>query len=84
MWRSMGSTKASVLPEPVLAMPMQSRPLMMAGRACAWIGIGFVYFCLSSTARARLSRPHWVQLFTGFGLSLPLTCMITGAELGIA
>lgn len=35
MWRSMGSTKASVLPEPVLAMPMQSRPLMMAGRACA-------------------------------------------------
>lgn len=35
MWRSIGSTKASVLPLPVLATPMQSRPLMMIGSACA-------------------------------------------------
>ena len=35
MWRSIGSTKASVLPLPVLATPMQSRPLMMMGSACA-------------------------------------------------
>jgi hypothetical protein len=60
MCRSIGSTKASVLPEPcnrkgnqhsvvclccrggstVLAQPMQSRPLMMTGMACAWIGKG--------------------------------------------
>eukprot|EP00959_Pyramimonas_sp_CCMP1952_P365024 7643662-Pyramimonas_sp.AAC.2 len=26
-WRNNGNTKARVLPEPVLAMPMQSRPL---------------------------------------------------------
>mmetsp|Transcript_18821 Transcript_18821/g.48328 ORF Transcript_18821/g.48328 Transcript_18821/m.48328 type:complete len:237 (-) Transcript_18821:408-1118(-) len=35
MCLSMGSTKASVLPEPVLAMPIQSRPDMMTGSACA-------------------------------------------------
>ena len=35
MWRSMGSTKAKVLPEPVSAMPMQSRPDMMTGSVCA-------------------------------------------------
>lgn len=34
MCRNMGSTKARVLPLPVLAMPMQSRPLMMIGSAC--------------------------------------------------
>lgn len=38
--RSMGSTKASVLPLPVLAMPMQSRPLMItAGRGRDWPGL---------------------------------------------
>ena len=34
MWRSMGSTNAIVLPDPVFATPMQSRPLMMIGSAC--------------------------------------------------
>ena len=74
IWRSMGSTKASVLPEPVLAMPMQSRPLMMAGSACAWMGMGLMYFILRSTSSALVCSPHCVQVFTGFGLSLPLTC----------
>lgn len=35
MWRSIGSTKARVLPLPVFATPMQSRPLMMMGSAWA-------------------------------------------------
>jgi len=34
--RSRGRTKAIVLPEPVLAMPMQSRPDMMMGSAWGW------------------------------------------------
>lgn len=38
MCRNMGSTNASVLPLPVLAMPMQSRPLMMMGNACKAAG----------------------------------------------
>jgi hypothetical protein len=36
MWRKSGRRKASVLPEPVLAMPIMSRPDMMMGMACAW------------------------------------------------
>src|SRR5438132_138504 len=34
MWRNIGSRKAMVLPLPVLATPMTSRPAMMAGIAC--------------------------------------------------
>ncbi|TNN39442.1 hypothetical protein EYF80_050387 [Liparis tanakae] len=38
MCLNMGSRKAMVLPLPVLAMPMRSRPDMMAGMAWAWMG----------------------------------------------
>ena len=41
MCRNMGSRKAMVLPLPVLAMPMRSRPDMMAGMAWVWMGVGF-------------------------------------------
>lgn len=34
--RNIGSRKASVFPEPVLAMPMTSLPFMMAGMAWLW------------------------------------------------
>lgn len=40
MCRSKGSRKAIVLPEPVLATPITSRPDMMAGIAWAWIAVG--------------------------------------------
>lgn len=39
-WRKSGSRKASVFPEPVLAMPIMSRPDIIMGSACAWIGVG--------------------------------------------
>ena len=42
IWRNIGRRNASVFPEPVLAMPITSRPDIMAGMACAWIGVGFV------------------------------------------
>jgi hypothetical protein len=38
-WR-IGRAKASVFPEPVWAIPMQSRPARMAGIQPAWIGVG--------------------------------------------
>ena len=37
---SIGSTKAAVLPVPVCATPMMSRPSRMTGMALAWIGVG--------------------------------------------
>ena len=49
MWRvdgealsrsSIGSTKAAVLPVPVCAMPIRSRPSRITGIAFAWIGVG--------------------------------------------
>ena len=41
-WASPGSPKASVLPEPVAAVPTMSRPDKMMGQLCAWIGLGAV------------------------------------------
>ena len=40
MWRNMGRRNARVLPLPVLAMPIMSRPDITVGTACAWIGVG--------------------------------------------
>ena len=37
---SKGRKKARVLPEPVLATPIVSRPAMIGGQHCAWIGVG--------------------------------------------
>ncbi len=36
----MGSMKAAVLPVPVWAVAMRSRPARTAGMAWAWIGVG--------------------------------------------
>jgi len=37
-----GQRKAAVLPEPVLAIPMTSRPLSTVGMAWDWIGVGWL------------------------------------------
>ena len=37
---SIGRPNAAVLPEPVWAWPMTSRPSSIGGIACAWIGLG--------------------------------------------
>ena len=67
----MGTTNASVLPEPVLAMPMQSRPDMMIGMHCACTASGFAHSCFSITRRIRSDSPHWWKPATGLGTSLP-------------
>ena len=74
MCRSMGSTKASVLPEPVLAIPRQSRPDMMAGRAWAWTASGASNPDLRRTSSVRELRPHWFQDLMGLGTALPRAC----------
>jgi hypothetical protein len=35
-----GNAKPAVLPVPVWAAPMTSRPAITTGIACAWIGVG--------------------------------------------
>src|SRR5215212_5492219 len=41
MYCSSGRPKAAVLPVPVWAWPMMSRPCRRAGIVCSWIGVGF-------------------------------------------
>ena len=40
MCTTAGSKYASVLPLPVCAMPIMSRPLSAMGQPCAWMGVG--------------------------------------------
>ncbi len=42
-----GRAKTSVLPEPVKATPIMSRPERMTGRPCTWIGVGLLIPLLS-------------------------------------
>lgn len=51
MCTSPGSMYASVLPEPVMAMPSRSRPDSAMGQPCAWIGVGVTKPCLESSLR---------------------------------
>ncbi len=39
---SVGNANPAVLPVPVCAPPMTSRPASTTGMACAWIGVGSV------------------------------------------
>merc|ERR1719149_176608 len=73
----MGSVYPMVLPEPVLAMPMTSRPLMIAGSACAWIGYGAAYPSFATTCSTRSASPHCDQRLIGRGHRLPRTVMLS-------
>ena len=46
----MGKQKAAVLPEPVWAQAMRSRPFRAMGMAYFWTGVGLEYFNLSMLA----------------------------------
>src|SRR5665811_1434623 len=52
-----GSAKAAVLPVPVCAMPMTSRPCMARGMVWAWIGVGVTYFSSTSARVIGSTRP---------------------------
>ena len=40
MYSTIGSPNAAVLPVPVCAWPITSRPASSGGIACSWIGLG--------------------------------------------
>mmetsp|Transcript_1948 Transcript_1948/g.9372 ORF Transcript_1948/g.9372 Transcript_1948/m.9372 type:complete len:251 (+) Transcript_1948:253-1005(+) len=65
---SAGRRKPQVLPEPVLAMAMTSLPLTARGHACAWMGVGDAYPCLSKAAMSfRGNGASW-NLVIGSGV----------------
>src|SRR5262249_23103256 len=51
-----GKRKAAVLPVPVWAWPMTSRPERTSGIRAAWIGVGSKYWALCSAARIKGER----------------------------
>ena len=59
---SMGPAKAMVLPEPVLAPPMQSRPLRISGMQCFWISVGWVIFMAERDSTSHFERPSDLKL----------------------
>ena len=65
---SAGRRKPQVFPEPVLAMAMTSLPLTARGHACAWMGVGDAYPCLSKAAMSfRGNGASW-NLVIGSGV----------------
>src|SRR5665213_1895859 len=52
-----GSAKAAVLPVPVCAMPITSRPCSTSGMVWAWIGVGVRYFSAARARRIGSARP---------------------------
>src|SRR5215204_2118663 len=59
-----GIPKAAVLPEPVCAWPITSRPSRSGGTPCSWIGDGVSYPTSSSACRTGAERPRSVKVVT--------------------
>ena len=60
-WLRIGSAKAAVLPVPVWAMPMRSRPASRSGMVWAWIGVGVTYFSSVECTGDRLCEAEVVK-----------------------
>jgi len=54
----MGIAKAAVLPEPVSARPIMSRPERASGIAEAWIGVGFLKLSFSQASQSSGITPR--------------------------
>mmetsp|Transcript_2263 Transcript_2263/g.5861 ORF Transcript_2263/g.5861 Transcript_2263/m.5861 type:complete len:255 (-) Transcript_2263:79-843(-) len=65
---SAGRRKPQVFPEPVLAMAMTSLPLTARGHACAWMGVGDAYPCLSKAAMSFRGKGASWNLVIGSGV----------------
>src|SRR6185437_3575274 len=57
-WFRIGRAKAAVLPVPVCAMPMTSRPWRAIGMVWSWIGVGVTYFSSVRARRIGSARPN--------------------------
>ena len=56
-WTMNGSRYAAVLPLPVVAIPIASRPDSTTGNACAWIAVGAAYPRRFTAPRSSRVRP---------------------------
>ena len=65
MWTIIGHTKAAVFPEPVLAIPITSRPDSPTGTAWAWIAVGWVYPIFRTVPSIPSSNPQCAKLTIG-------------------
>lgn len=70
-----GSTNTIVLPEPVNAMPIRSRPASTVGMPCTWMGVGFLMPFLSSPCRMGFGNFISLKERIGAGISSPSTRM---------
>lgn len=75
MKESIGITKDAVLPDPVSATPIKSRPEMAIGIACRWIGVGLEYPMSDITFKIDLGIGDSDQERRGGGTLVPLTVM---------
>ena len=69
-----GRPNASVLPEPVHALPQTSRPASASGIVSAWIGNGSVMRMVASALTSALETPRLANVADGVervGLSSP-------------
>eukprot|EP00967_Tisochrysis_lutea_P107756 scaffold166484_cov33-Tisochrysis_lutea.AAC.1 len=72
---TIGRVNTRVLPEPVNAMPIMSRPERMTGRPWIWIGVGFLIPLESRWSRTGSGNRISLKLLIGGGMSSPSTNM---------
>ena len=65
----MGSTKAPVFPDPVVAQAQISRPASATGIAPCWIGVGEFHPLLPSARKIFLSKSNSANVSCGLSLS---------------
>mmetsp|Transcript_31183 Transcript_31183/g.79494 ORF Transcript_31183/g.79494 Transcript_31183/m.79494 type:complete len:269 (-) Transcript_31183:176-982(-) len=71
----MGSENTSVLPDPVNAMPIMSRPASATGRPCIWMGVGFLMPLVSSASQMAAGNFMSRKEVMGGGMLWPSTTM---------
>eukprot|EP00620_Florenciella_sp_RCC1587_P006105 CAMPEP_0182584444 /NCGR_PEP_ID=MMETSP1324-20130603/57821_1 /TAXON_ID=236786 /ORGANISM="Florenciella sp., Strain RCC1587" /LENGTH=67 /DNA_ID=CAMNT_0024801137 /DNA_START=23 /DNA_END=223 /DNA_ORIENTATION=+ len=64
-----GRQKVIVLPEPVKAIPIMSRPLSATGIPCTWIGVGRLIPLLESASMTGCGKRMSLKDLMGGGIS---------------
>mmetsp|Transcript_29458 Transcript_29458/g.95030 ORF Transcript_29458/g.95030 Transcript_29458/m.95030 type:complete len:250 (+) Transcript_29458:1067-1816(+) len=72
---TIGSVKTRVLPEPVKAMPIMSRPERMTGSPWIWIGVGFLIPLACKWSKTGWGKRISWKVLIGGGISSPSTRM---------
>mmetsp|Transcript_104916 Transcript_104916/g.321412 ORF Transcript_104916/g.321412 Transcript_104916/m.321412 type:complete len:348 (-) Transcript_104916:257-1300(-) len=72
---NMGIKYATVLPLPVSAMPITSRPSSPAGMDWHWIGVGFTYPCFRMPCMSSCGNPRCAKDTAGLGQFDPVAAM---------